>query len=86
MLADHEGWTPKGRGGRQPARARLMRLILRILGDGEHVIPRKHKTEAHDLTRDDINDFCAALPAGWKPRRLQSSQRIRRADFSPRGN
>ena len=67
VLVEREGWTPKGRSGRVPVRARLMRLIQRALGGGEYVIPRKHKTEAHDLTHYDINDFVRRfLPDGNK--------------------
>lgn len=67
VLVERDCWTPKGRSGRVPVRARLMRLIHRALGGGEYVIPRKHKTEAHDLTHYDINDFVRQfLPEGNK--------------------
>lgn len=68
VLIRREDWTPKGRSGRVPLRARMLRLIQKALGgDGEYVIPRTTKTEAFDLTHYGINEFVRQfIPDGEK--------------------
>ena len=68
VLIRREDWTPKGRSGRVPLRARMLRLIQKALGgEGEYVIPRTTKTEAFDLTHYGINEFVRQfIPDGEK--------------------
>jgi integrase len=68
VLIKRDDWAPKGRSGRVPMRARLLRLIQKALaGESEYVIPRTSKTEAFDLTHYGINEFVRVyIPDGEK--------------------
>lgn len=67
VLIKREDWTPKGRSGRVPIRARMLRLIKTVLGDGEYVVPRTSPTDAYNVTHYGINEFVRKfIPDGEK--------------------
>lgn len=57
VLITRKDWSPKGRSGRVPIRARVLRVIQRALGEGEYVLPRTSETDAYNVTHRDINVF-----------------------------
>jgi integrase len=68
VLIKREDWQPKGRSGRVPVRARLLRLIKAAMGeDGEYVLPRTSPTDAYNVTHYGINEFVRLyIPDGEK--------------------
>jgi hypothetical protein len=57
-LPDGTMYVPKGRDGAVPVRRELLeQLRAAFPGDGEFVIPRKHKTDAEDLYQRTINEW-----------------------------
>ena len=68
VLIKRDDWAPKGRSGRVPMRARMLRLIKAALGgEGEYVLPRTSPTDAYNVTHYGINEFVRLyIPDGEK--------------------
>jgi len=68
VLIKRDDWAPKGRSGRVPMRARMLRLIKAALGgEGEYVLPRTSPTDAYNVTHYGINEFVRIyIPDGEK--------------------